>query len=91
MQAVATTAGGKTVLAPPYNVLITGSTKGMHPSIHSGFMGDHLQLLLCWHASAGDTHQHMLHLNHVSNVGPILSVQELEGLWQRTSWKLVTM
>jgi hypothetical protein len=28
VQAVATTAGNKTVLAPPYNVLITGSTKG---------------------------------------------------------------
>lgn len=28
VQAVATTVGSKTVLAPPYNVLITGSTKG---------------------------------------------------------------
>jgi hypothetical protein len=29
VQAVAATANGKTVLAPPYNVLITGSTKGV--------------------------------------------------------------
>lgn len=30
VKAVATTVGSKTVLAAPYNVLITGSTKGMH-------------------------------------------------------------
>lgn len=44
VQAVAATAGAKTVLAPPYNVLITGSTKGvqgartgldMHPLLPS--------------------------------------------------------
>jgi hypothetical protein len=29
VQAVAATAGSKTILAPPYNVLITGSTKGV--------------------------------------------------------------
>lgn len=34
VQAVAATVNNKTVLAPPYNVLITGSTKGEHHALH---------------------------------------------------------
>jgi hypothetical protein len=44
VQAVAATVNNKTVLAPPYNVLITGSTKGS--SMFCEVLGVGLQLLV---------------------------------------------
>jgi len=93
VQAVATTAGGKTVLAPPYNVLITGSTKGMHLSIHSGCP--------CWVTTCSccsGTRQLVtqtgiccISMHVVLEWSHLVPVQVLEGLWQRIFWKLVTM
>jgi hypothetical protein len=41
VQAVATAAGSKAVLAPPYNVLITGSTKGVSDAQQRPVKFDH--------------------------------------------------
>lgn len=50
VQAVATTAGTKTVLTPPYNVLITGSTKGVCMSLCVS-ASYHLGAVLARHSS----------------------------------------
>lgn len=47
VQAVATTAGGKTVLAPPYNVLITGSTKGVGRALAEDFLEAGDNVIIC--------------------------------------------
>eukprot|EP00878_Enallax_costatus_P018718 GHUV01019721.1.p1 GENE.GHUV01019721.1~~GHUV01019721.1.p1 ORF type:complete len:204 (+),score=28.86 GHUV01019721.1:693-1304(+) len=47
VQAVATTVGSKTVLAPPYNVLITGSTKGVGRALAEDFLEAGDNVVIC--------------------------------------------
>lgn len=104
VQAAATTAGSKTVLAPPYNVLITGSTKGVMDA-HSGLSSANTVQRLgcacrttwcCCKEACMDISRLLpaatcVRYIAVSTVVSGLGVQVWGGPWQRTFWKQETM